>query len=212
MGFQRARTDKQIENRQLEIMNAAAILFDKGGHEAVTFTAISDLTNFTRPAIYKYFATKEAILLAILLDDVNLWARDLKAQFKLNQVYSTYDISMVWAEILGKHQRMNALYAILYTILERNVSLEIMVDFKKDLFSKLYPLHGLLTQLFPNASFESFQHFMMQQYAIAMGFYAMCYQTPLQEEAMKIIHPDYVPMDFVREIQTAIYPLMKGLE
>ncbi len=212
MGFKRARTDRQIQTRQLEIIEAAAKLYDEGGHEAVTFTAISELAKLTRPAIYKYYATKEAILLSILVGDAELWAKDLISQFKVNQMYTTKEISLIWSQTAGRHSRMNSLYSILYTILERNVSLEVMIQFKKDLFDAILPLGNILMQLFPRATMEAIQHFMVQHHAISMGLYSTCHQTSLQTEAMKTINPNYKPLDFIKEFDLAIYPQFLTLE
>ncbi|MDK2867455.1 MAG: hypothetical protein PWP51_2344 [Clostridiales bacterium] len=212
MGFQRARTETQIQKRTEEITAAAAKLFDEGGHEAVSFTAISELTKFTRPTIYKYFDTKEAILLAILADEFREWAEDLLQQFKLDQHYTALEISIIWSETLAKHQRLNSLQSVLYTVLERNVSLDVMVNFKKQLFTNVMPAYRLLSALFPNVSEYDLQHFMMQQYAITIGTYSMSQLTPLQEAAMKQLYPDYQGLDFAAEYQQIIYPLLLALE
>ena len=61
MNFLRARTKEQIEQRQLDIMQACETLFEKGGYDYVNMMAISEMTSITRSAIYTYYKTKDEI-------------------------------------------------------------------------------------------------------------------------------------------------------
>lgn len=212
MSFKRARSDDQKQNRIDEIVQASARIFDESGYEAVTFSTVSKLTNFTRPTIYKYFSSKEEILLKILNHDIQIWIDSLIDSFKINKIYDSNEVSAIWANKLASQKRMNELYSILFTILEKNASLEAITEFKKNMFESVRPLRKLLTQLYPRASSTQIQDFIMAQYSLAIGFYPMCHLNPDQIAAMKAISPSYTTPDFETEYRKAFYQLIIALE
>jgi len=212
MSFQRARSDSQINDRIDEIISVASDIYNTSGYEGVNFSAISELTEFTRPTIYKYFSAKEEILLHILTKDIDTWIKELTSSFKLNTLYTAKEISEIWAKVLASQKRMNELHSILFTILEKNSSKEAIIQFKKKLFSNGAELYKLLCQLFPKASAEQITDFITLQYSLAVGYYPMCYLTEKQIDAIKSINNDYVSPDFEKGYQKAIYLIMLSLE
>jgi hypothetical protein len=148
----------------------------------------------------------------MLNDDIKNWVDHLVSEFKVNIIYDAREISEIWARVLSEQKRMNELYSILFTILEKNVSLESVIAFKQNMFSDVRPLINLLQQLFPKATFVQLQEFMMFQFSLAIGYYPMCHLNQIQIEATQAINPEYTAPDFKKEYQNAIYPYMKTLE
>lgn len=212
MNFQRARTDLQRKDRINEIISAASELYNRSGYEGINFSAISELTEFTRPTIYKYFSTKEEILLQLLSDDIGVWVDRLVSSFKLNRIYHTKEISAIWAQTLSTQKRMNELYSILFTVLEKNASKKAIINFKQSLFLNATPLNELLCQLFPFATQEQITSFVTIQFSLAVGYYPMCHLSDIQMEAMQSINSDYVIPDFEKGYQKAIYQILLSLE
>lgn len=212
MSFQRARSDKQIQKRIDEIVLAASKIYDENGYDGLSFSAISELTKFTRPTIYKYFSTKEEILLYILSDDIGTWANNLISSFKLNKIYSTHEISKIWAKSLSSQKRINELYSILFTILEKNSSIETLASFKETAHTYIKPLYELVGQLFPNITSTQIDNFMTLQYSLAIGLYPMCNLSKIQLEAIKIVNLSYISPNFEDTYQKALFQLMYCLE
>ena len=73
MSFQRARSEDQIQDRIQEIIDATSSIYNSIGYDGLNFSIISEYTKFTRPNIYKYFKTKDEILLVILKDDFKVF-------------------------------------------------------------------------------------------------------------------------------------------
>ncbi len=212
MSFQRARSKDQINDRIHEILSAAIEIYEVHGYEGVTFSAISEKTDFTRPTIYKYFSTKEEILLKILSKDIEVWTDELNSSFRLNKIYRTKQIAEIWAHAVSSYKRMNELHSILFTILERNSSKEAIIAFKKTLYDSAYVLHKLVGQLYPNASYEKIVNFLSIQYSLSVGYYPMCHLSMNQLEAMRTISKDYVIPDFEKGYRDALYQIMLALE
>jgi AcrR family transcriptional regulator len=58
----------QKANRRAELMAAAARLFAERGFGAVSTADLGDAVGMSGPALYRHFASKEALLCALLLD------------------------------------------------------------------------------------------------------------------------------------------------
>lgn len=58
------------EQRQEEILDAALLLVQQEGIEALTMSRLSQLSGYSRPAIYQYFSSREEILGELLLNDM----------------------------------------------------------------------------------------------------------------------------------------------
>lgn len=79
MSWQRARSVEQKAERVRAIEDSAARLFlDRPYHE-ISMGQIAELAGFTRPNLYRYFASKEEIFLSLLSRDLDAWIGDIQA-------------------------------------------------------------------------------------------------------------------------------------
>jgi Transcriptional regulator len=213
MSFKRARSEQQIQERIQEIINAASEIYNEFGYDGLSFSAISKYTNFTRPNIYKYFKTKDEILLEILKVDMASWITVLKNSFKINKIYSLGEIAEIWVDSLTKHSRFLELYSFLFTTIEKNVSVEALAKFKQDTIPTYQmQLVNLVEQLFPNAAQAHVYDFIVAQITIAFGLYPMCQLNDLQLKAIEMAGIDYAAPDFKRSYKLYVYQLMYCLE
>lgn len=212
MNFQRARSDEQIQDRIQEIVKAASIIYDAEGYEGLNFTAISEYTKFTRPNIYKYFKTKEEIVLLILNQDLKSWISALSKSFQINKLYSIHEIGEIWTDTLLEHERLIELHAILYTTIEKNVSVEALAEFEKESIANTSKIIDLLSQLFPKADMGRITNFIYAAFTLAFGLYPMSKLSDLQIEAIKLSGSIYTPPDFKKTYLASLYQLMYCLE
>lgn len=212
MCYQRARSNKHIQERIQEIISAASNIYDSVGYEGLSFSAISELTKFTRPTIYKYFNTKEEILIKILLADMESWISTLINSFKINKLYSIDEIADIWVNAISENYRLLNLYSILFTSIEKNVSIEALAEFKKDVHKLQEPVMELLKQLFPKADKANILNFLTNQLALALGLYPMCQLCELQIKAIEASGINYKAPDFKNTYKPITYQLMYCLE
>ena len=81
--------------------------------------------------MYKYISSKEEIYLLVALDELQGWVADLKQTFDQDLSGDIDSFSQQWAEAADRHPRFLKWISMLFTIIERNVTLEKLVDFKK---------------------------------------------------------------------------------
>ena len=212
MTFQRARTKEQIERRKEEILVAASTIYNEVGYEGLNFSSISEYTKMTRPSIYKYFNTKEEILLILLKKDLISYIASLINSFTLNRLYSLKEITNIWTNNLMEHQRLLQLYSILYTIIEKNVSVESLAAFKKDILTSQSSLFHLVSQLFPRSEKKQIENFLYTQLILAFGLYPMSKLSKIQLTAIELADVDYTPPDFQTYYSEYFYQIIYCLE
>lgn len=205
MSFQRARSENQIQDRIKEIIDATSSIYNSVGYDGLNFSIISEYTKITRPNIYKYFKTKDEILLVILKDDLKSFISALTKSFKINKLYSLYEISEIWTDKLAEHERLLDLYGFLFTTIEKNASLESLAEFKKEFISMNLQLMDFTTQLFPTASEELIQNFTYYQLTLACGIYSISKLSKIQLEAIKLSGFNFAPPDFKKTYMSCIY-------
>lgn len=212
MSYQRARSKSQIEERMSEIVDAAAVIYDNVGYYKLNFRMISEHTQLTRPSIYKYFKTKDEIMLHIIRKDIDSFNDYLKSSFKINRIYSLVEIADIITDTMAKHTRLLELYALLFVTIEKNSSVEALADFKMHIASKQDVVFSLFSELFGNASKEQLGRFGTSMITLAYSLYTMSNLSDNQKEAIKLSNTDYQPLSFKSTYRAVIYQLLYCLQ
>ncbi len=132
MRWERARQPEQKEQRRQAILEAAGALFDEGGLEAASLSAIGRRAALSKANLYRYFQSREAILLELLLEEVEVWVTHLEGA--LAPLAGQSDVEAVVDRVvrsLVQHPRVCGLSAVVSTVLEHNVTAEGVLPFKR---------------------------------------------------------------------------------
>ncbi|MDO3412453.1 TetR/AcrR family transcriptional regulator [Saccharibacillus sp. CPCC 101409] len=183
MEFERVRTDEQRRIRVQQIKDAAIKLFDAGQFHEIDLTQIARETSFTRGNLYKYISSKEEIYLLVIEDELNDYVNDLKKTIVSDFTRDTDGFAKEWAQATNRHPRMLKLLAMLATIIERNVSLEKLVHFKRQLPLYLSEMKEVVKVAFPAWSEATLNQFVQLQTHYASGLFPTVTPSPLQREA-----------------------------
>jgi AcrR family transcriptional regulator len=188
----RARSEKQIEQRIREIVDATARLYEEHRFEDITFAMIAKEADFTRSNLYRYFQTKEDIFLELLKHDIVAWREDVLENFTPENK-SSRELAEAWVDLILNKRRMIKLFTILFTLLERNASLEALTAFKRKINEEIGTVAQFLSTALPFPSVETAAEFISAQSSLAIGSYPMMDLTPKQIEAMGAIGMDTSP-------------------
>jgi len=184
MEFKRARTNEQIEERRREILIACAELFDNGGVDDVHFKAIGEKTSFARSTIYKYYSTKEEILLDLLLIDVMNWIYDVREFTDKYDALTKEEFCREFTNSYIENDRLLRLMSILYSVLEKNCSLEKLTEFKKNLMGFTVPIYESVQKFFPQSSDENILAFISTTSSYVLGLYPSTHISEKQQKAI----------------------------
>ena len=211
MEWERARTEEQKEKRIAEIVAATERLYEKYCFEDITFVLIAEEADFTRSNLYKYFSSKEEIFLEFLRQDIEKWRKNLVTKFKSDKDYFVTDFVEIWVNTLVKHKRLLELIAILFSFLEKNTTVESLIEFKLSIKNDLEQLIGLICRIFPDLTEQKAADFVYLQFASAVGLYQMTDHSENQLKAME--HPELKDMkiEFSPYFKNSVEYILRGL-
>ena len=210
MGWERARSEQQKEQRISGIISATARLYETHSFEEITFVLIAKEAKFTRSNLYKYFNSKEEIFLEFIKHDIVLWRKDVVANLTPAKIRSVKEFASVWVSLQVRHERLIKLLAILHNSLEKNVSIEKLTEFKRGAKEELFVLAELLCSLFPKLTIEKAVHFQELQIAAAIGLFQMTDLSEIQQQILDDPEFAVLKLDFAASFQEAVEYLLNG--
>lgn len=212
MDFQRARNREQKDLRWEQIKEAALKLYSEHSWHQITMSSIARELDFTRANLYKYAKTKEEIFLNILLEDFQAWITHVIKDFPENTSLTPENFALKWSQILSEHTRFLELFALLNTIIEKNVSVESLTVFKKSFFRELPELSQVFERNFPGFTYDQTMFFLESQYLYALSLYAATTNNEVQKEALKRAGIPCKTPDFTHQFAQFLTILIKGMQ
>jgi AcrR family transcriptional regulator len=200
MAFQRARNEKQVEARRLEIRKAVEKLYSDGCLANVTFTNISKLTSISRPAIYKYHTTREEVMLDMLQGRVESFRHSVIGHFPESDFVTREEFCKRLLDCILQHEDMLRLMAVQNTVLETNVRFEKLVEYKQVVMGIYDDFDRILGRQCPENTHEELYGF---EFALLLNFCAIfpfIEPRPMQRKATRAVKPDYEFQSFERAI------------
>lgn len=198
--FIRARSDEKKEERLNEIKTATEKLFENAPYSEITLTTIAEKLGWSRANLYKYVTTKEEIFLEISSDKMTAYYSSLLSAFPEGNNFSATVIAEVWSGILNAHQDYLRYVSYLNPIVETNVTVERLTQFKK----KYYDFaHSFCRRLATMLSLTQKQAYKLQlDILMFASTYAInCYKNPLIQEALHRLNIDPPTMDFYADMK-----------
>ncbi len=211
MEFKRARNEEQFEQREQDIINSAMAIYENFGFEAVTISRISENTKFTRPTIYTYFKTKEEIMLKLtaiyLKKFVTCFEKKLTTDCKKDNEFIATAFTNTFLEV----SEFIHLYTVLFSIIEKNVSVKSLADFKVEAVGYQTTLAYLLKSIYTKASDEDIYNFLIFCLCFASGICPMSEESEIQKEAIKMSNTGYVTPDFEKVFKDTLLIYLEKL-
>jgi AcrR family transcriptional regulator len=155
--FLRARKPAEREVRREAILAAAAALFDAEGAHGTGLNAIAAKAGFTKSNLYRYFESREEVLLALLLEGFTDLTEELVRAYATLAPNDIVGLARLTAAGFASRPRLGQLMAILATILETNLSEDRIVALKRELSSQLARIAAAIHGVLPGASLADCQ-------------------------------------------------------
>lgn len=209
MEFERARSRDQKEMRMAEIKKAADELFHTLPYHEITLTVIAEKLSWSRANLYKYVNTKEEIYLSLSKDKRDGYFTAMLAAFPEGVTYSREVIAEVWAGILNVNRDYLSYSEILTSIIETNVSLELLAQYKKNYYEDAKVVSERLAGIFKTTERNAYS-IMMAIYYHALGLNSICYRSPLIRKAIELAEVDAPAPDFIPEMKSFISIMLTG--
>lgn len=152
--FQRARKPEEQQLRREAILAAAAELFDAGGEQAAGLNAIAARAGFTKSNVYRYFESREEVLLSLFVAELEGFVTSYEIGAKSVPQGDTAALADLTARGFIERPRLATMISIIASVLERNVSVPKIVELKRTL-TRLYSRVAIaLHDRLPGSSIE----------------------------------------------------------
>jgi AcrR family transcriptional regulator len=209
--FKRARNPEQINARREAILAAAAALFDAEGAEGAGLNAIAAQAGFTKSNVYRYFESREAVLIELFLDAFNDFIAAFEAALAGVTPGDLATIAHTSASLFIERPRLGRLLAMLATVLERNVSETAVISLKTEMLGFSQRLATALGKALPGVSVEDCGWLGAAIGTYVSALWPIAHPSPLVEAVMQ--RPEFATLrhSIQRDLERTILTLLKGV-
>jgi TetR/AcrR family transcriptional regulator len=152
--FQRARRPAEISSRREALLAAAGELFDAEGPNGAGLNAIAARAGFTKSNVYRYFESREAVLINLHLGELAAMTDAVEARLAACEVADIEGAVEAMTKSFLERPRLGRLLSILASVLEENVSREAIIATKRESRANMMRLVTALNRILPNLSPE----------------------------------------------------------
>lgn len=181
----RARSPEKKQERFNQIMEVTNDLFLKHSYHDITLTTIAKALNWSRGNLYKYVNTKEEIFLEIYLSKQEEFIDSLKKSFELKKIDQVYFANKL-SQCFDQHRLYLRYHNILSSIIETNVSVEKLADFKIKSYKQREYFFELLQVQCPHLSLKQVKMLFLTLMYHACGLDSHTHGTKILEDAMNL--------------------------
>ncbi len=207
--FTRARNTEQKLLRMNEIMGITEKLFKEQSYHEITLTTIAEALGWSRSNLYKYVTTKEEIFLELYRQKQLKYFKEIKTELSDKADISDEEFADIWTSLLDNNHDFLSYSSLLTTIIETNVTVEKLAEFKKVVSSDFNDILIILENC-RNISTEKATKLYVALLFHASSLNDSCHINPLIKDAMKIAGLPEINIDFAHDFKEFILVYLKG--
>jgi len=208
MEKQRARTSADKATRREQILDAGRGCLDDAELDEFTMDAVAASLGLAKGTLYRYVPTREALLLAILEDDLGEWFDAVDA--KLPTLTGARRLTNLLVSTLTARPRLMRVLSVLQSVLERNVPHDTALEFKLFLLHRS-AITGRLIDAALSAKRGSGVHLLVHLHAGVIGLSNAAHPAPVV--ATVLAEPRFAPLrvDLRRELTHLVDALIAAI-
>lgn len=210
--FQRAREPDQKEQRRADLVAAAASLLADGGLDAVTLSAIARDAGLAKSNVYRYFESREQILLEILIEEEIAWVAELERA--LAPLAGSGDVDAVAAAVartIAARPATCALIAVVAAVLEHNLSKATALEFKRRVLDVSIRIRNALHAALPALPHDRTESLIRSLHALVAGLWPMANPAPTTAAALARAELRPLRTVFEPDLRGALVAMLRGL-
>jgi AcrR family transcriptional regulator len=216
--FQRARSPAQKARRIARILDAArALLAANPDSAALSLTALARRAGMAKSNVYRYFESREAVLLSLLEAETATWVAEVRAGLSGVDGAAPFDarldaVARLLAAEAARRPLLCHLLSVLPSVLEHNVSPDTVAAFKRAsravVETLVVALHGVL----PELPLEAHAELMRHASALIVGTWPLSRPAAAVAEAVRA-HPELASLvhDLEADLCRAFVLMARGL-
>ncbi|MFI6099387.1 TetR family transcriptional regulator [Lentzea sp. NPDC051213] len=206
--FQRARKPEHRELRRQAVLDAARELLLELPAADVSLREIARRLGGSKSGIVTYFETREALFLALLQRERASWLDEFE-QAEFTQAGG--EITEFWARSLAARPVLCELWSMLASTLERNVSAELIREFKLETSEQMQRQARLVARHVPGLTEAAADELVSTSIVVLIGLWPFANPTPAVVEATSDPRLASARVDFVTRYRRALQVLITSL-
>ncbi len=210
--FQRARKPDEKAHRERAILEAAASLFDAEGLSGVSLNAVAHRAGTAKSNVYRYFESREAILLALLNEDQTACVAVVEERLaELRGRIDARAVARVFAQAIAAAPRFCVLQTALSTVLEQNISEQGIAAYKRNVLRLGVRLGNAVRAALPSLPQKAIGPFLRYVHAVIAGLYPLA--NPAPAVARVVLDPEFAIFrsDFAEDMEDMLTALLTSL-
>lgn len=208
--FKRARTDEAKAKRRDDILSACAHVLEERGIDRTTLKAIADQAGVVKSNLYRYFESREEILIRLLLSDLDEVLGQLKAVS--NTPLPLEQGAVIFAHGFSSNPRLCMLFSQLAPTLEHNISGETLIEVKKSLYAHGFQAAELLGQLVPELNAPECEEITQMVVSYIAGAWPITNPGPNLQKIHDLPEFRAHKRSFEQVLQRGVLVIMRGVQ
>ena len=209
--FQRARQPEQITLRREQLLAAAAELFDAEGPSGAGLNAIAARAGFTKSNVYRYFESREQVLLELFRDEFVKLVDAMEAAIGAQPSNDVPALAAAISTTFLAHPRCCALIAILTSTLEQNVSEDTIATTKLHMNAQTARIIAALAARLPGATPADCGWAIAMTGTLLVGMWPNANPPPAARAVLARPEFIHLRMDLSRDLKRAAQALLQSI-
>lgn len=175
----RAISAEQKALRRRQILDTAADMFMASSYDAVNMVALARAVGITKPALYRYYRSKEVLFLALFEREIG------RLQHAFEGAPVPTEVGRTIAGIFVDHPLYCRLCAILHTVLEQNLTYDEALAFKMNVKMAAASLGGVLQRWMGPDFNGDVRKLVMQSQEALIGVWHMTHPVGAMQDVLE---------------------------
>lgn len=213
--FQRARRPEQKEERRDQLLaTARQMLEEQPDPQSLTLNELARRAGMAKSNVYRYFESREAVLLELLSDEWAHWYKKVNAELsaKESKEIGLETIARLFAVAIVERPLLGSLCCILPSIIEHNVSPDTVRQFKLASLHTIAELARFYHQRAPLLSIAGYEELIHYAVTLLVGLWSFSHPSAAVAEVLKA--PELSPFrhDFAESFERGLVVFARGLQ
>ncbi len=214
--YQRARRPEQKAERCQHILaTARELLSERADVLEVGFNELARHAGMAKSNLYRYFESREAVLLSLLQEEWRGWERDAVASLRTLGKSPRRDRRVVVAEALAavtaQRPLMCRLNSVLPTVLEANISPATAAEVKRAAATLLERIAEAMESALPETDRQAHVEVLRHAFTYMVAAWPLAHPAPAVTEALALPELQWLRHDFRQDLTRLLTLLLRGL-
>ncbi len=216
--YQRARRPEEKAERTAQILDAArALMGERLDSSALSLRALAERAGMAKSNVYRYFESREAVLLALLSDETRAWAGEVVGALDAidRQAPRRERLDAVAASVAALTARrpvMCQLLSVLPSTLEHNTSFASIQAYKLDSIALIGGLATAMRGAVPELTLEQHARLLHHGLSLIIGGWPLARPSEITQRVLEET-PELAPYAhaFEADLREAVGLLARGM-